>query len=225
MKYKLTDEPMEYDGVTLYRIQALIDIPSIWVKVGDLGGWVQSKDNLSQCGDCWIFDNAKIYENARMYDNARIYDNATMHNNSTMCDNAVMYGDTVMHNNSRMYDDATMYGRATLYDDAVMYGDATMYGHAMLRGDAVMYGDATVMQGNYHSKILNIIMSPYSITATYPNHMQVGCSLFEIPETKQKAVKIMNEHYVKKEYHEQMWLAAKMCKQWINDNPERIMQD
>lgn len=67
-KYKLTEETKQHEGITLYRIQALVDIPSIGVKAGDLGGWIESESNLSQEGDAWVFGNAKAYGNARVYD-------------------------------------------------------------------------------------------------------------------------------------------------------------
>jgi hypothetical protein len=31
----------------------------------------------------------------------------------------------------------------------------------------------------------------------------------------------MKEFDVPKEYHEQIWLAVRLCKQWLKDNPEK----
>ena len=59
-KYELTDETMEWEGHTLHRIKALRDFND--VKAGDLGGWVESEDNLSQYEKCWLCDNARIYD-------------------------------------------------------------------------------------------------------------------------------------------------------------------
>lgn len=56
-KYRLTGEKSEYDESVIFRIQALKDFGD--VKAGDLGGWVESEDNLSHEGDCWIYDDAK----------------------------------------------------------------------------------------------------------------------------------------------------------------------
>ena len=41
----------------LHRIRALSDVRP-GVQKGDLGGYVQSAENLSQEGSCWIFDDA-----------------------------------------------------------------------------------------------------------------------------------------------------------------------
>ena len=30
------------------------------VKEGDIGGYIESEDNLSQAGTCWIYDEAKV---------------------------------------------------------------------------------------------------------------------------------------------------------------------
>ena len=54
-KYILTDIKKEYDGHILHRIKALKDFALINGKEvfeGDLGGWVESEDNLSQEGSC-----------------------------------------------------------------------------------------------------------------------------------------------------------------------------
>lgn len=58
MKYELTNNmrfvPGFYAMVRVYQIRALRDIPRHGVNAGDLGGWVESEDNLSQEDDSWI---------------------------------------------------------------------------------------------------------------------------------------------------------------------------
>lgn len=73
MKYELTDET---NGSGLRRIRALRDIPRYGVKEGDLGGWVESEGNLTQEGDCWVFDNAQVCGNAQVFGNAMVCGNA-----------------------------------------------------------------------------------------------------------------------------------------------------
>jgi len=76
-KYKLTDETKIVNGTTLRRIEALRDFGI--VKSGDLGGWfaesdifcVESENNLSQDGNCWVFDNACVFDDARVSGSAR----------------------------------------------------------------------------------------------------------------------------------------------------------
>lgn len=97
MKYKLTDETIKHNDRTLHRIQALKDFGN--VKAGDLGGYVESGRNLSQDGDCWVYDEARIFGNARVFGNAKVFDNAWV------------------------YDTAQVYGYARVYDDAQVYGD------------------------------------------------------------------------------------------------------
>lgn len=58
-KYKLTDEFVTMGYRKLYRIEALKDFSN--VKKGDKGGFVESEENLSQNGDCWIYGNAKVF--------------------------------------------------------------------------------------------------------------------------------------------------------------------
>ena len=88
-KYELTDETMEWEGHTLHRIKALRDFNN--VKAGDLGGWVESEDNLFQYEKCWLCDNAMVYGDTRIYDNARIYGDTIVYDNARVCDNARIY--------------------------------------------------------------------------------------------------------------------------------------
>ena len=69
-KYELI--PSDKEG--LFRVKALRDFND--VKKGDIGGYVEGEKNLSQLGDCWIYDNARIYNNAVIRDDARVCDNA-----------------------------------------------------------------------------------------------------------------------------------------------------
>ncbi|MBQ3352937.1 hypothetical protein IJG89_01120 [Candidatus Saccharibacteria bacterium] len=73
-KCELTNEKITFMGRVLHRIRALRNFGI--VKVGDLGGFIESEDNLSQDGSCWVFDYAKVYGNARVYGNAMVFDYA-----------------------------------------------------------------------------------------------------------------------------------------------------
>jgi hypothetical protein len=74
-KYKLLkNDTISLYGTPLYRIQALRSFGS--VKKGELGGYIESKENLSHSGECWVFGNAKVCENARVSENAEVYGNA-----------------------------------------------------------------------------------------------------------------------------------------------------
>nr|DAJ70387.1 MAG TPA: Putative transferase, nesg, ydcK, Structural Genomics.38A [Caudoviricetes sp.] len=57
-KYELTDEILEVGGRVLHRINALRNFGNI--KQGEIGGWIENEDNLSHCGDCWVYGNAIV---------------------------------------------------------------------------------------------------------------------------------------------------------------------
>ena len=61
-KFELTTDRIEENGTILYLIQALIDF---WdVKAGDLGGYVEKKENLSQSVNACVSGNARVYGDA-----------------------------------------------------------------------------------------------------------------------------------------------------------------
>ena len=70
-KYELTKETtMSPSGVLLYRIKALKDFQE--VKAGQLGGFVQSYDNLNLYDDSWIDYNSCVYGMAYITDNSYV---------------------------------------------------------------------------------------------------------------------------------------------------------
>ena len=123
-KYELTEETLAVGGHVLHRINALRDFGN--VKKGDIGGWIESEDNLSHGGDCWVFNNARVYGEAEVYGNAEV------------CGNAKVYG------NAEVYGNAKVYGNAEVLDNAKVYGNAIVYGNAKVLGNAIVYGNAIV---------------------------------------------------------------------------------
>ena len=105
VKYEIVkDMVIEYNGKTLYRIRALKNFDDI--KTGDLGGYVESYNNLSQEGNCWIFNNAKVYDDARVYDDAKIYEYAEVY------ENAEVYGSAKVYEYAEVYDYAKVFENA-----------------------------------------------------------------------------------------------------------------
>lgn len=74
-KYKLTKEKTMHRGKVVHRIQALKDFDT--VKRGDLGGYVEAEDNLSQQGTCWIHSGFCI-DDGRVEDYAQVYGSSTI---------------------------------------------------------------------------------------------------------------------------------------------------
>nr|DAH55635.1 MAG TPA: Putative transferase, nesg, ydcK, Structural Genomics.38A [Caudoviricetes sp.] len=179
-KYKLTDEAIKYNCVTLYRIEALRNFGSI--KAGDKGGFVQSYHNLSQEGDCWIHGEAKVFGNAKVYENAQVFSRAEV------CGHASVKGDAFVFGRAEVYDWAKVYGKAQVFDDAKVYGnasingDATVYdkaevfGVARVYGNAFVKGDAIIETGRDYIVFKNWWSSGRYFTWTRSNNMwNVGC--------------------------------------------------
>ena len=117
-KYELTNETKKCGVYTLHRIRALKDFGD--VKAGELGGWVESEHNLSQEGDCWIYDDARVFDGARVFGGATVR-------------NVAIVGDV-----------AKVYGRATIRDNAIVCSYATVGGYATIGGYARVCGYAEV---------------------------------------------------------------------------------
>jgi len=87
MKFELTTE-MKQIGVTkLFRIKALISFGD--VTIGDIGGYIEKEKNLSQTGEAWVYDNARVYGEAEVFDNARVYGEAWVSGKARVSGNCI----------------------------------------------------------------------------------------------------------------------------------------
>ena len=59
-KYELTEEFIEFYGKKLFRIKALIKINGTMVSAGDVGGFIESEENLDQYGAAWVYGAARV---------------------------------------------------------------------------------------------------------------------------------------------------------------------
>lgn len=65
-KYKLGDTVVGESGATYRRVVASKHIPSLSVKIGDIGGLISDDSTLSQLGDCWISYDSVVERNSRI---------------------------------------------------------------------------------------------------------------------------------------------------------------
>ena len=147
-KYKLTEESMIYKGHTLWRIQNTI--------TGEMGGWIESYDNMTQQEGCMIWDEAKVYGNAYI-DNeatingeAEVFGHARISNKAKVEGSAKVYGDAIVRGNARVCDDAEVMDQAIIEgygdvrDQAKVYDRAVVSEYSMVRKRAKVYGEANV---------------------------------------------------------------------------------
>lgn len=85
------EHKIEYEGKTLYRIQALRDV-STRVKAGDMGGYIENYDNLSQVNECWVGGNAQVFDLAVVKDNALIMDHSEISDDSVIGTDVIVCG-------------------------------------------------------------------------------------------------------------------------------------
>ena len=88
-KYEFTGVTKNHMGRILHQIKALVSFGD--VKAGDLGGWIEKEENLSQDGDAWVYGDAWVCDNARVSGNACVSDNARVCGNAQVCGNARVY--------------------------------------------------------------------------------------------------------------------------------------
>ena len=185
-KYKLTHHTKKvYGGHTLHRIKALKSFGD--VKKGDLGGWIEDYDNLSQSDTAWVYDNAMLWGGAMVGEKAKVGGTAKV------WDHAWIFG------NAQVYDDANIHGLTSVYRNAKVYGNSTIHGSIDIREN-----DEIKDNGSY--LIFNNVLSPFGQQFVYvlSNHRwHVGC----FDETSDELIKRAYSNSEK---------SGKMCEAYVN---------
>lgn len=137
----LENETLEHNGRTLYRIQAIKDFAK--VKAGDKGGWVESEDNLSQKGNCWL------YKETKAYDESYIYGDVIVESDAEIYGDAHLWGDAHIFGGVKIYDEAMVYGHAMLFNNVEICNNASVFGYAQLSNHIKVCDDAEVCENAY----------------------------------------------------------------------------
>ena len=158
-KYEIT-EISHPSRPKLHRIRAVGFVSkSVWP--GAFGGFVESEDNLSQEGDCWIFDDAIACESALVSGDAVLKDQAVACGTALISNHAVVGGkafiqDYAMILEGRVTGNARICGNAKLTKELgsecvpEVTGDACVYG--TVSGNVHCSGKAIILPG---TKLLN----------------------------------------------------------------------
>ena len=105
-KYEFTGKEKKFsNGATVRRIRALKNIPRYGVKVGDIGGFLASDDNLSHKGNSWVAGNAVVCGDARVSGNAWVGGKARVWGNAKISGNAWVFGGARLGFNTRVSGD------------------------------------------------------------------------------------------------------------------------
>lgn len=155
-KYELTDETAEIRTekgavIPVRRIRALRDFGD--VKAGELGGFIESEENLSHNGRCWVYGDAKAGGKTSIQDDASIRDNAVAVNvsmkGSSLISMDAQASNVVMSGKSTITDNAFVDKRYHTTGRTIMKGDSRIEGDAVVRANLRMCGDAAIVSGTY----------------------------------------------------------------------------
>ena len=80
VKYELLPSDKTINYVSLHRIRALTNFGD--VKEGDIGGYVQDRDNLDHNTNAWIYDDAVVMDASFITKDAKIKDTTFVYGTS-----------------------------------------------------------------------------------------------------------------------------------------------
>ena len=85
-KYEFTGETKVVFGINFKQIRAIINFGC--VVAGEIGGWIECEENLSQSGNAWVSGDARVSGNAWVSGDARVSGNAWVSGDAWVSGNA-----------------------------------------------------------------------------------------------------------------------------------------
>ena len=161
LKFAFTNETCLVNDVLCHRIVSLDDFEvkareelnldeDNFVHKGELGGFLERMDNLSQTGNAWVEGNACIMGNAVVYGNGFVNNFAVVAGNAQVRDNAIVGGEAfvtdyaIIQDNAHINDAGTVLGNAIIKDNAYITDKTMIFGNARISGNAKIKDKARV---------------------------------------------------------------------------------
>ena len=176
-KYELTNETKEVFGKTLHRIRALKAFGD--VEAGELGGWIEREENLSQEGLCWVSDDGCVFGDARVSgdgwvcDNGRVCDNGQVFGDAWVCGNGRVFGDAWVCGNGRVFGNGWVYDNGRVSGDAWVCGNGRVFGDAWVSSDTKVCGDMVIQRTRDYLALGP--MGPYNEPISFGQDKDGGC--------------------------------------------------
>lgn len=199
-KFELTSESIVKFGKTLYRIRALVAFGD--VKEGELGGFLEKEENLSQDGDAWVRGSATVSENAI------VSENATVRGHARVSGNAIVSGSATISEN------AIVSGSAIVSENATVSGSATVRGNATVRGYARVFKTS-------HYLVIGPMGSRNGFTTFFrTNNLFIGVACGCFRGNVDEFVKKVKETHGDNKHAKTYLAAAELAKMQIDLTPE-----
>lgn len=141
-KFSISNISKVYDNKLVHRIIANETFGDVYE--GSLGGYVEHEYNLSQDGNCWIYDNAVVADNATISENATIHDNVIVTEDASIYGSAKLYNDVIITGKAKIFENARLYDNTYVTSEASIYGSAKISGRSCVSGNAKIYGHVDI---------------------------------------------------------------------------------
>lgn len=136
-KYEITNIPITPGATNLWRIRALKTFGK--VLKGEVGGFVEHADNLSQEGNCWIGGDAQASGNSMLVENAQMFGKAQAQDTVFMGGNSKAYESALLVEHAQLMNDVEVFGSSHI--QGLLSGRAKVGGHVTLQPDSLVTGN------------------------------------------------------------------------------------
>lgn len=143
-KFELTNETFEIQTgtkpITLYRIRALHDFTwthpyeqNVRIKKGDLGGFIEKRENLAEDFNSWVGDNAMVYGDALVKDNSMVKGQASVSGYAVIGGNALIKDLVIIKDFAKVTGSAVVHEAVTVEDQTIIRNDVYVSGDERVR--------------------------------------------------------------------------------------------
>lgn len=141
--YTFTGNTITREGRTLRQIQATRDIARHNVQAGDIGGYIEHPENLTE--ESWVTPHAEVYGDACVWYQSLISGRATVCDEAHVMDSTVT-GKSVVNKKATVAIGSYVEGQSLITDESVVKNCSRAAGDVVVTGES-MVTDASVVEG------------------------------------------------------------------------------
>ena len=181
VKYELLPSDKTINYVSLHRIRALTNFGD--VKEGDIGGYVQDRDNLDHNTNAWIYDDAVVMDASFITKDAKIKDTTFVYGTSKIDGKITINGNATI-NNSTIFDTNSSVFHFCGYSKSIVRNVKILSKNTLLRGQFNI-------QGGYEDNC-NLSLQESEIITNLDKELKIVCNDSDI----NKAITIINSSII-----------------------------
>ena len=179
--------------IILHRIKAEKDIydskGTLIIKKGQLGGYIENEENLSQEGNCWVGGKAKVYAGGKVIENALVSGLARVYDKGVAKGDSLVVGEASVSDNAEISNFACVDGKSVVRMHSEIKGHSYVNGKndimgSTIEGGSIVKGPVRILESKIGNAVcIDCATDSHIIKSEVLNNALIACKTANIEDS------------------------------------------